>query len=246
MLHRVATLGLGPMLLAQGYYVRRTIPRLAEPSGARSGTAGAGPPLRLLIVGDSAAAGVGVETQAQALSGQLVAALAGEFRVSWALVAKSGYTSEQLIHRLRRTRPYRFDVAVTSLGVNDATAGVRPVHWLQRQGELIGLLAERFGVRHVLLSALPPVHRFPALPQPLRWYIGQRAHRLNRGLAAFAGAKAQCEIVSIPGELDPAAMAVDGFHPGPPVYALWAEQLAQVIRRRLGPDAGKQAAAASA
>jgi hypothetical protein len=34
------------------------------------------------------------------------------------------------------------------------------------------------------LSGLPPMHRFPALPQPLRWYIGSRARDFDRALAA--------------------------------------------------------------
>jgi hypothetical protein len=39
-----------------------------------------------------------------------------------------------------------------------------------------------------VLSGLPPMHRFPALPQPLRWYVGSRARDFNRVLAELAGA----------------------------------------------------------
>ena len=69
------TLSLAPFLILQGRHVRRITPRLPEPDGARAGQAGSGQPLRLLIVGDSAAAGVGVSTQQDALSGQLIALL---------------------------------------------------------------------------------------------------------------------------------------------------------------------------
>ena len=54
---------LGPVLLAQGIYTRRMTPRLPEAEGERQGEAGSGDVLRLLIVGDSAAAGVGAATQ---------------------------------------------------------------------------------------------------------------------------------------------------------------------------------------
>jgi lysophospholipase L1-like esterase len=35
-------------------------------------------------------------------------------------------------------------------------------------------------------------------------------------------------------------MARDGFHPGPAIYSLWADDAAQVIARQLGkPASGK-------
>jgi hypothetical protein len=69
MLYQLTTLALGPLLLAQGLYVRRKTPLLPEPPGARSGFAGTGRLLRVLILGDSAAAGVGAASQLSALSG---------------------------------------------------------------------------------------------------------------------------------------------------------------------------------
>jgi hypothetical protein len=44
----------------------------------------------LLVVGDSAAAGVGAATQDEALSGQLAVALAPTFRLHWKLLAFTG------------------------------------------------------------------------------------------------------------------------------------------------------------
>ena len=63
----------------------------------------------------------------------------------------------------RPLAPARFDAALTSLGVNDVTSGATRRAWRRRQEQLQKLLRERFGVRHVIVSGLPPVHRFPAL-----------------------------------------------------------------------------------
>ena len=90
-----------PLLLAQGRYTRAVTPRLPEPSGARSGQAGNGRGLRLLIAGDSAAAGVGIEHQQAALSGQLVAALTPHFDLCWQRIAQTGYTTRHLQARPR-------------------------------------------------------------------------------------------------------------------------------------------------
>ena len=67
---KLSTLVLLPVLFVQGTKVRKNTPRLLEASGDREGIVGKGRPLSLLILGDSAAAGVGVETQQDALSGR--------------------------------------------------------------------------------------------------------------------------------------------------------------------------------
>ena len=56
-------LALSPLLVAQAVATRARLPRLPEAGGARRGEAGRGPLLRLLIAGDSSAAGVGVQSR---------------------------------------------------------------------------------------------------------------------------------------------------------------------------------------
>ena len=46
--------------------------------------------MKLLVLGDSAAAGVGADRQADALTGQIVKNLAGRFLVEWTLFARTG------------------------------------------------------------------------------------------------------------------------------------------------------------
>lgn len=228
--HAVATLTLWPLLLVQGRQVRRTVPELPEPAGAREGESGSGMYLRLLIVGDSAAAGVGATTQDEALAGQLAAALAPTFRLRWKLLAFTGATTADMLTRLRQTPAEAFDVVITSLGVNDVTGRRSLAEWRRQQVELVELLTGRFAVRHVLLSGLPPMHRFPALPQPLRWYVGSRARDFDRVLADLAGKRPGCEFLALGHEMmEISAMASDGFHPGPPIYALWAREAARRI-----------------
>lgn len=232
--YRIATVGLGPLLVAQGLHVRRSVVRLDEPPGPRSGSEGSGPTLRLLIAGDSAAAGVGATTQREALSGQLVAQLGPSLHVRWKLIATTGHTVRDMIAQLQDAEPERFDVALVSIGVNDVTGRTRSKSWVERQATLIELLKSKFGVGHILLSSLPPMHAFPALPQPLRWYLGMRAAQLDGMLRRIAAADAHCEFLPIDLPLEPRYMAADGFHPGAPAYSAWAQAAARAIRRRIG------------
>lgn len=229
--HQLATVALGPVLYLQGRRARRHIPRLPEATGPRSGVVGRGSRLRLLVAGDSAGAGVGAASQDDALAGQLAAQLATDFTVRWRLEAKTGATTADTVRRLAGLDDGPYDVLVTSLGVNDVTRGVALPSWLDKQRELMRLARERLGVRLIVVAGLPPVDGFPALPQPLRWYLGRRAKELSMALRGLVAEEPCAHYLDLRFTLDPSLMASDGFHPGPAIYRGWAERAAAIIRR---------------
>lgn len=241
-----AKIALAPVLLAQGRRVRREALRLPEAAGARSGEAGQGRRvLRLLLLGDSATAGVGAGDQREALAGRLVDQLSGglapeDLRVRWRLLARSGIDTGQAIEMLdaawqEEPDGLRADVVFVGLGVNDVTGQVSVTDRLRRLGALLDRLDTRHGARLVVLSGMPPMDRFPALPQPLRWYLGACARRhqsaLHRWVAErSAGAlRPVVRLLGFPEFDSPSLMAVDGFHPGPRGYRLWGEMAGRSI-----------------
>lgn len=237
---------LGPLFLVQGRRVRRDTPVLPEPPGPREGKKGEGAALRLLVLGDSAGAGVGAASQDEALTGRIVAGLRDRFHVEYRLIARTGASTDSTIRHLERIEPFATDAVVTSLGVNDVTGDVGAGRFLELQGRLHELLRAKFGARLVLASGIPPMERFPALPQPLRWYLGARARELDRALARALPDGRGAEYLPLAGELDAAHMAADGFHPGPAVYAAWGAAAASRIAREFsgggakGPAAGAE------
>lgn len=240
MKYEFTAIGLAPLLIAQALYVRAVTPRLPEPAGERSGIHGSGPLFSLLILGDSAAAGVGVATQNEALSGRLVSALGADFRVSWKLIAQTGQKAKDIAAKLEMLPPETFDVVVTSIGVNDVTHGTDFKKWMNQQGQIVGRLQSKFHSQHILLSSVPPMRLFPALPQPLRWYLGMRAERFNSALKIIATGCRRCEFVAMDFPLETSYMAADGFHPGTLAYSLWARHVAAIIGNRLRAAAGGQ------
>lgn len=98
---KMLTFGLLPSLLWQGYQVKKNTPRLAEASGERKGLIGQGQTLSILILGDSAAAGVGVQKQEDALLGALLSELKNHFTVRYQLEAKTGDTTLQVLQRTK-------------------------------------------------------------------------------------------------------------------------------------------------
>ncbi|MEM7455587.1 MAG: SGNH/GDSL hydrolase family protein [Planctomycetota bacterium] len=231
MRNKVSYYLLAPILYFQGRRVQRSIPRLPEPPGQRSGAVGAGSLIRLLIVGDSAAAGVGAPDLDSALPGHLVSQLSQQYKVEWKLIAKTGATTELILRRLKKQATASFHIAVTSLGVNDATAGIPCKEWLRQQAELRQTLRDKFNVSRIFVSGLPPVGRFPALPQPLRWYLGQRAREFDNAIRGDLENEEGSTYIDLRFTDDAGLMASDGFHPGPEIYRGWASKIYEEFLR---------------
>ncbi|MCR5885558.1 SGNH/GDSL hydrolase family protein [Rhizobacter sp. J219] len=235
-----------PVLLWQGRQVRRDALRLPEAEGPREGVAGTGKVrLRILIVGDSSAAGVGAKNQIQALAGRLSEALSQRLHgaVVWQLIARSGDSTRTSLAAVRKLSLHPADVMVTALGLNDVVSQVPVARWLAQLDKLDRAATRRAGIKHVVHTGIPPVHAFPLLPNPLRWVLGTDAQAYNQALSAWTEQWPERWWLPVPIEPDipppgndsSVLMAEDGFHPGPAAYAMWAEQLAGMIVREIVP-----------
>lgn len=222
--YRLTTLPLAPLLIKQGKQVRANTVKLPEPEGERIGVVGNGEPFKLLVIGDSSGAGVGAEHQDLALLGQTLKRLSKDHEVSFTLFAKTGVTTASTLKHMHKIEDRGFDAVIVALGVNDVTKMVNPKQWQAQQVELRNRLINEFGAKKIIFSSVPDMHRFPALPQPLRWYMGQRAAHLNRLLQQCVADSSCCHLLKLKLETDPDLMAADGFHPSAKTYSYWAEQ----------------------
>jgi len=262
-----------PIYLYQGRKIKRDTVRLPEPDGERFGhvelqsekdndsaastsTASNLQTLSLMVVGDSAAAGVGSQTQQEALVGKLIPALQQQPAIStqfnalsWSLQATTGHTSFDILRRLyvlpAPSQPV--DVMVLSVGVNDTTANVSTSKWQQQIEDIISIAQRKFGVRELIFLSLPPMAQMPALPAPLNGFMGAKANRLDEilqqvcadhdGVTYMATDFARMiEEHSNGSPIDIAVMfASDGFHPSSLMYGYWAQQLSELITQLLNP-----------
>lgn len=228
---------LAPALLWQGRQLRRTALRLPEPEGERRGMVPGDAErgvARILVVGDSSAAGVGVTHQRQALAEPIAQALARRTgcEVHWQLVAKSGLDTAGAREYVRTVHLHRAEVIVSALGVNDVTAQRSARRFMLEYQLLLRELRRRTRARICILSGVPPMQLLSAAPQPLRWYLGQCSRRLDQALQDFCAREGRLRYLPLDwaqGE----EMAPDGFHPGAAQYARWAEMNAEAIARAL-------------
>ncbi|GHF00298.1 lipase [Aliiroseovarius zhejiangensis] len=227
----IIKLVLSPYLAAQALKVRKMAKILPDPPGHRSGETGTGPNLTLMIVGDSSASGVGAPHQSLALSGQMVHVLGGSYHVKWRVMARSGATSCTVRPILKSQDPQKTDVALVVLGVNDVTSQMPLNRVLSCRAELYTMLFESWQAKRVIATGVPPIDKFPLLPNPLRWVLGLQARRFDKALAEQAGSMG-VEYMPFDVPLTPEMMAEDGFHPGPNAYALLGHTVATQIMHR--------------
>ncbi len=218
-----------PVLLYQGKRARKNTPRLPEAQGSPTGRCGEGQPhLRLLVIGESTAASVGVATHDQGLASQLALQLHQRTgrTISWHTFGVNGIRLDQLNRKLASMELPEADVVLLSMGVNDTT-GFTPRYRFRRQ--LLALrdtLAPGYPAPVYLLS-VPPMHLFTALPAPLRQIMGWRARQLNRVYEQLARqVPSGFRYLSYPAITDTSLLASDGYHPGSRGYRAIAEALA--------------------
>src|SRR3981189_2046958 len=144
------------------------------------------PPLRMVLLGDSTALGVGVETVEDTVGGQLARMLAeAGGKVSLSTVAVSGARCADLATQVARaqlgTQP---NLAVILVGTNDATHLVRP-------GEAAAALATAGGRLRdagtaVVVGTCPDLGALRAVAPPLRQIVGWYGRRVARAQASAA------------------------------------------------------------
>ncbi len=228
-LSRPALLAFLPVIAVQGLQVRRTTPRLPE-AAHRTGRYGDahGDALRVVLVGDSVAAGVGVEDHEHTMAGRLAALLQARTHrpVTWSVLARSGADASAVADLLGDGAGLAgADVVVVSVGVNDVKDLRSDDAWRTGLRRLLGLVTMAAPNAEAMLVGLPPVERFPALPRPLSVLLGARARRLDRigrDVAGEFSAVARLELTA--DELDGIAepFAADGFHPSADLHAVLA------------------------
>ncbi|WP_213453564.1 SGNH/GDSL hydrolase family protein [Rhizomonospora bruguierae] len=232
------TAGGAALLAAQALRARSR--RYAQPDmrlAVRSskGPTGA-PPLRLVLLGDSAALGVGVDRVQDTVGGQLAELLAHGVqprRVHLSSVGVSGSRATDLSTQVARAllgeRP---DVAVILIGANDATTLRRPAESAAYLAAAVRRLRE--AGTEVVVGSCPDLGAVRSVAQPLRQVIGWLGRRTARAQAR-AVLDAGGAVVDLGTETGPVfradagTLSHDGYHPSADGYRVWAHALLPAV-----------------
>lgn len=125
-------------------------------------------------------------------------------------------------------------MVVTSIGVNDVTKLTSASSWIKQQKLLFQYIQAHFQPKLIIVSGIPPMQHFPALPNPLAWLFGKYAEQMNQVLDKWLESQNQFKFIQYDIEHFQAMnlpMASDGFHPSKEIYAIWGQQVAALVRQ---------------
>ncbi|WP_203925214.1 SGNH/GDSL hydrolase family protein [Virgisporangium ochraceum] len=239
------------VVIGQALIARRTIPTAEHPPPRCDGRYGfehPGEPVRLAVLGDSSAAGYGVDAPRKTLGALLAAGLAEQLKrpVDLRCVAVVGAQSRHLAPQVERLLDDPPDLAVILIGGNDVTHRSNVPDAVRALGDAVRAL--RMVNTDVVVGTCPDMGAIEPIQPPLKWL----AHRWSRQLAALqtiAVVEAGGRTVSL-GDLlgpqfaaDPQRMfGWDRFHPSAEGYVAAAGVLLPSMVSALAEPAGPRPA----
>jgi lysophospholipase L1-like esterase len=192
------------------------------------------PPIRLVLLGDSSALGVGVERVVDTVGGTIARQLADQDRrVELSSVAVVGSRSSDLGTQVARAligpRP---DVAVILIGANDATGLRRPTDAAASLAATVRRLRD-LNVA-VVVGTCPDLGATRAIAPPLRQFVGLLGRRIANAQAAAVreAGGVPVDLGAITGPVfraDAGTLCHDGYHPSADGYRVWAHALMPAV-----------------
>ena len=233
-----------PILICLGKRLRAKIPRLPEAEGPNNGLEGkvTGKPIKILILGESTMAGVGVKTQEDGIAKEIARLLSMHYQgnIAWEVIAKSGYNAKQVHDELlpqMGSLPY--DLIIIGLGVNDTVERNSPLGW-KRDFSRILTRIRMIQACPIVLANRGPVEYFPAFPWLFRLILGSLIRWHWEVIQALPKQFPDFHIMNEVIELKtwqekigypatPTEFFSDGVHPSKLTYKLWAAEIANFV-----------------
>ena len=205
---------------------RASIPRLPDAALPWTGSLPGAELIRLLVLGDSTAAGVGVDSQSEALPGSFAREFGDRFDrgTTWQAIGENGATARDILARfIDEATTERYDVVFLTIGANDAL-GLRSRRAFARDvREIVQRLRAANPDALLLVSLMPRFDRFRSLKGPLRWSLALHAASLDDAARAAVRGLDGVFALPKPPPYTPTFWSSDLFHPGPDGYREWAE-----------------------
>lgn len=193
---------------------------------------GPGPPLRVLWLGDSTAAGVGAADAGESLPRQVATRLGRPVELT--VLARSGDRVGDVVdHQLPAVAERRPDLVVVSVGANDVTHLTSAGAFRSRYSALLDGIASA-GVDDVVVLGVPDMGSPPRLAQPLRFVAGVRGGTLDAAVADLARRRGHhyVDIAGVTGPVfrrRPQLFSADRYHPDGAGYRVWADAVVAVV-----------------
>ncbi|HEY0428697.1 MAG TPA: SGNH/GDSL hydrolase family protein [Pyrinomonadaceae bacterium] len=231
----ILLLPFAPFLYMQGQYVRRKIGRLPDAQGEAAGKIGEREPFaRLLVIGESTAAGVGARTHETALAGQFARFLSAKIEksVDWHVIGRSGITVKETIYELVPKIPAEnYDYVLVALCGNEVLKLRSPRTFRRDMKKLLGILREKNPDATFFITNAPAVRLSPVLPHPIKFILGHLSALHDANAREFTTEFENVFYFHQPTEV-PEDFFADGIHPSEKGYTVWSKRMIEFFTEK--------------
>ena len=236
-----------PVMFLQSKWIRRGMPNLPEAEDLIDSVGQSGVPqneaVKLLFLGESSVAGIGVKSHHQSLVGAVSKTLAKGMntQVQWDVVAKSGYSvkmlNEKLIPQIKDKNP---DLIIVGMGANDAFQLNSLKGWRRDIKALIKNIRTTHPETPIFFANMPPVIDFPVLTNLLQFFLGNLVilfgNELSRIVPHYQKVWYNEQRITLKGfkaisdeNYEVNDFFSDGVHPSGLTYRIWGELMGEYI-----------------
>lgn len=230
-----------PFLYLQGQYTRLRVGRLPDAVGEPAGVVEGGDrTVRLLAIGESTVAGVGVKDLKQALAARFAEhySRATGSTVRWRAMGVSGITVRRALKEIVPELPDdEFDIVVVALGGNDVFALNSPVGFRKDMTELITSLRAKSPEAAIFLANVPMIRDALALPHPLKYVLAKLAKMQHFNVIDLVSLLDDVYYFDDVKRVKEEFFS-DGVHPSEFGYDIWASEMVECYLKKSGGASG--------
>ncbi|WP_255559958.1 SGNH/GDSL hydrolase family protein [Salinibacterium sp. M195] len=226
-----------PLLKVNLLGYRVEIENALFPEGPPAGEVPGPDPVRLLFIGDIAVSSYNVLNHGLGLASQTSRFVARQQGIgcSWSTISDSELTMARAA-RAVNAEALQADAVIIVLGPPDVLLGTPHTEWSNNLARIVE------AVRHsakpdspVIVAAIPPMHRFRAMPIFVRRILAVQIQRLDRASVAVAASHPGVFYSPFPGLSTADAFIEDAFN-WRAIHSHWGKQLGAATARELAPN----------
>ena len=243
-IHLLKTIPFLPIIYFQGKKIKKEInflPEAKNPEGFVNVNADKN--LRILFIGESSFAGVGVNFHENGFAGYFSRELSKllHCNIRWKVYAKIGYNvakiQEKIIPQIEENA---CDLFVIGIGGNDTFEFTQPKPWRKSIQFLIDNLRQKFPETSILFAQLPTIETFPAFTKEMQYVLGNHknllADHLHHQVVKNSNTYFPTEKINVNEwlsklEEDQTVLHFfsDGIHPSEVTYKWWAKESVEYL-----------------
>lgn len=219
-----------PILIQLGKNVRKNITKL-RPYSESLVFQSHSPKSKILIIGESTAAGVGASSSEKTISGQVFHQLEKDHDIY--NLGKNGLRAFQLKELFSEGDPEdlsKIDTAIILIGANDCFKFTSPRKFQNALSEFLATLTSIDSVSKIIIPIIPPVNQFPAIPRIIQFFLGWHRHILAKEIINLKTQFPLLDFEHGSEKFPNNFFASDGIHPSDLGYELLAKQISDKIK----------------